>query len=223
MLVEKGATKDSLSRMISNMTFDATLREDLMQEALVHLWLMEGQRPGQTRSWYLQGCKFHLQHYLTAGRSVDSGKRRAGRVSLPEIAEDQCDLFGQVEPDTSVGGVINAREIIFLLSKRLSSQERSILNCLADGMGAREIAARLKLTHPTIIKYRRKIARLAMQLGVSSLPKRPHTNGKTIAFRNNFNHLNGARHSNGVKHPRVLDRPINTEPSLLRNRCHAGD
>lgn len=197
------------------MTLDAALREDLMQEALIHLWLLEAQRPGQTRSWYLQGCKFHLQHYLTAGRSVDSGKRRSGRVSLPEIAEDQCDLFGQVEPEASVVGVINAREIIFLLSKRLSPQEKSILNCLADGMGAREIAARLKLTHPTIIKYRRKIARLATQLGVSSLPKRPHRNGKATASLSHSHPRNGATHSNRVQHPCVLKPSMNAEPMPL--------
>jgi DNA-binding CsgD family transcriptional regulator len=207
MLVETGATRDSLSRMISNMTVDATLREDLMQEALIHLWLLEEQRPGQTRSWYLQGCKFHLQHYLTAGRSVDSGKRRAGRVPLPEIPEDQCDLFGHVEPEASIVGTINAREIIFLLSERLSSQEKSILNCLADGMGAREIAAKLKVTHPTIIKYRRKIARLATQLGVSNLPKGRRANGK--AGSHCESKLNGARHPNGVNHSRSLEPFVN--------------
>lgn len=184
-----------------------------MQEALIHLWLLEEQRPGQTHSWYLQGCKFHLQHYLTAGRSIDSGKRRAGRVSLPEIAEDQCDLFGQAETEGSIVGLIHAREIIFLLSQRLTPQEKSILNCLADGLGAREIAVRLKVTHPTIIKYRRKIAKLALKLGVSSLPNSPRANGKINGRRitplHNSNHANGARHSNGVHanghpHPRAL-------------------
>jgi DNA-binding CsgD family transcriptional regulator len=202
--------------MVSNMTGDATLREDLMQEALIHLWLLEEQRPGQTHSWYLQGCKFHLQHYLTAGRSIDSGKRRAGRVSLPEIPEDQCDLFGQAETEGPIVGLIHTREIIFLLSQRLSSQEKSILNCLADGLGAREIAARLKVTHPTIIKYRRKIARLALKLGVSSLPKDPRangkTNGKTMAMRLGSNRVNGDRHSNGIHRPRLLNPLPNHKP-----------
>lgn len=195
MLLEKGGTKDFLSRMITNMTADAALREDLMQEALIHLWLSKEQRPRQTQSWYLQGCKFHLQHYLATGRSVDSGKRRAGRVSLPEIGEDQCELFGQPETEPSVVGLVSAREIMLLLSKQLTSQENFILNCLAEGMGAREIAAKLKVSHPTIIKHRRKIAGLALKLGVSALPEGRRTNQKAGG------RINGANHANGVKHP----------------------
>jgi DNA-binding CsgD family transcriptional regulator len=187
--------------MIANMTVDAALREDLMQEAMIHLWQSEEQRPGQTRSWYLQSCRFHLKHYLAAGRSVDSTKRRAGRVPFPEMSEDQCDMLGRSEPESSVLGLVNAREIMFLLSRQLTARERFILNCLAEGMGAREIAGKLKVSHPTVIKLRRKIAALAIKLGVSMPANghRHHNNGG----RNDIEVTNGASRPNGKASSRM--------------------
>src|SRR5258708_3403451 len=72
--------RQALAGMVRRMTSNATLRQDLLQEALVHQWLTQSRRPGQTRSWYLQSCKFHLQHYLASGRSIDSAKRRASQL-----------------------------------------------------------------------------------------------------------------------------------------------
>ncbi len=63
--------KEPLIRMIGRITSNFALRQDLLQEALVHLWLTEARRPGQTQSWYLQSSKFHLLHFLASGRSVD--------------------------------------------------------------------------------------------------------------------------------------------------------
>src|SRR5260370_7645471 len=82
MFVDELSTRDSLVRMVRRMTANLALREDLLQEALIHLWLTEARRPSQTKSWYLQSCKYHLLHYLASGRSVDSGKRRAGQLHL---------------------------------------------------------------------------------------------------------------------------------------------
>ena len=41
--------KESLERLIHKTTTDSALYEDLLQEALVHLWLTERRRPGQTQ------------------------------------------------------------------------------------------------------------------------------------------------------------------------------
>ena len=76
MYVDEGSVKESLIRMIRRITPNVTLREDLLQESLIHLWLTEAHRPGQARSWYLQSCRFHLRNHLGQGRSVDSMKRR---------------------------------------------------------------------------------------------------------------------------------------------------
>src|SRR5438874_13527896 len=71
-----------LRRITENLASDLTEREDLLQEALLHLWVTELRQPGQSVSWYLQSCRFHLQHYLARGRSVDSKKRSASRLDL---------------------------------------------------------------------------------------------------------------------------------------------
>ena len=76
MHVDESTTRERLGRLVQHITSNLTLWDDLLQEAMIHLWLMEVRRPGQTRSWYLQSCKFHLLHYLSSGRSVDSIKRR---------------------------------------------------------------------------------------------------------------------------------------------------
>src|SRR5438132_877048 len=82
MLVNDFRTVTTLRRIADSLASDASERDDLVQEALMHLWLMECRRPGQSISWYLQSCRFHLQHYLARGRSVDSKKRSASRTNL---------------------------------------------------------------------------------------------------------------------------------------------
>src|SRR5262245_40962515 len=80
MAVEDRRTLDQLRRIVSRIRSDPALHSDLMQEGLIHLWRIQERRPGQTRSWYLQNCRFHLLHYLMEGRSVDSLKRRNFQV-----------------------------------------------------------------------------------------------------------------------------------------------
>ncbi len=141
-----------------------------MQEALVHLWLLEARRPGQRESWYLQSCKFHLQNYVSSGRSVDSPKRRAGKIGY-EDDESRYDRAFESSRDSLVFTLVSARDIFLMLSCRLTPFEQAILGHLSEGLGAREIAERLEVTHPTVIKYRRKIAAMAIRLGIPPLPK----------------------------------------------------
>src|SRR5262245_46603583 len=93
MLVTKNGTRQVLQQIVFKLTHDAALREDLTQEALIHLWLRELQRPGQSQSWYFQSCRFFLQNYLRNGRSVDSAKHYR-TLCLPDNPE---------EPDPSSG------------------------------------------------------------------------------------------------------------------------
>src|SRR6266404_1241964 len=111
------ALRESLIRMVHGVTRDAALRQDLMQEALLHLWLIQARRPAQTRSWYLQSCKFHLQHYLASGRSVDSTKRSAGQLQFAPNAEE--DFFDDSDAGNTVFTSVSARDIISLLSRHL--------------------------------------------------------------------------------------------------------
>jgi RNA polymerase sigma factor (sigma-70 family) len=158
------ALRESLSRVVQKVTGDQALRQDLMQEAMLHLWLIQTRRPGQTVSWYLQSCRFHLQHYLASGKSVDSGKRREGRLQFAFDSQTGEGVPEQADSGDSVFTDVSAREIMRLLSRHLKPQEKAVLECLADGLGAREIGRELKISHTMVIRYRRKIAALLTRL-----------------------------------------------------------
>ena len=160
MLVDEPKTKESIGRLVQNLASNPTLRDDLRQEALIHLWLIEIHRPGQTRSWYLQSCKFHLLHYLASGRSVDSNKRRDGQMPYETHSEDQSDRHDLVDPGASVQSFVSARELVSLLSRGLMPVEKAVLEGLADGLGPREIGRRLNISHTMVRKHRCKIASL---------------------------------------------------------------
>ncbi len=170
MLIDDARTRELLSRVVFRLSSDPTVRQDLMQEALVHLWLLEARRPGQRESWYLQSCKFHLRNFISSGRSVDSPKRRAGKVAYGD-GENRHDRAFESSRDDVVFTLVSARDIFLMLSCRLTPFEQAVLGHLAEGLGAREIAERLEVTHPTVIKYRRKIAAMAIRLGIPPLPK----------------------------------------------------
>jgi DNA-directed RNA polymerase specialized sigma24 family protein len=172
MFVDEPSVRDCLSRMIRKMTANLALCQDLMQEALIHLWLTEARRPGQTHSWYLQSCKFHLLHYLASGRSIDSAKRRNGQLQERDT-EEEIGFGQQTDSGNTVVAWVSAREIISLLSERLPPQEKAVLGCLADGLGPREIGRKLRVSHTMVIKHRRKIASLLTHLetpGAHGLP-----------------------------------------------------
>jgi RNA polymerase sigma factor (sigma-70 family) len=163
LLFEDVKALGQLGRMIFRLTSNLALRDDLMQEALIHLWKIQQEQPGQTRNWYLQNCRFHLLHYLSAGRSVDSPKRRNSQVQ-PEAEDAHEEFLAPLASHDHVLEDVSARDILLLLTERLSEREQIVLRFLVDGLGPREIAKRLKLSHPMIIKHRRKIAALAARL-----------------------------------------------------------
>lgn len=175
MLVHQKETGAVLRQIVFKVTTNRALHDDLTQEVLIHLWLRETQCPGQTQSWYLQSCRFFLQNHLRIGRSVDSNRHHQALCSA--AAADEC---ADTSADGSMYGgsipaLVSAREIVSLLAKWLTPLERQLLSCLAEGFGVREIAARLHLSHTSVIRCRRRIAALALKLGIEPLP---NTNGR---------------------------------------------
>src|SRR5262245_45089689 len=164
MNVDEPVTRDLLRRLVRTITANPVLWDDLFQEALIHLWRIESRRPGFTRSWYLQSCKYHLRHYLAAGRSIDSMKRREGQVQPQFEADPESDLYELEESGESILSDVCAREIITMLSRQLLPPEKAVLECLADGLGPREIGRRLNISHTMVIKHRCKIASLLSRL-----------------------------------------------------------
>src|SRR5437667_2630912 len=158
MLAEQMETRLVVQQMVAGITRDFELREDLVQEGLIHIWLREERCPGQTKAWYLQSCRFHLSNFLRMGRSVDSWKHHQPRL-LPLQMDELLPAPGN---ETTSGdtffGPIGAREIMLLLSEWLTSTEKKVLGCLADGLSAREIAKRLNISHTLVNRHRRRIA-----------------------------------------------------------------
>ncbi len=166
MLIDCDETVGILRRMVARAAANVSLHEDLMQEALLHLWQREQQHPGQTQSWYLQGCRYHLQNYLHRGCSVDSLKHGAACLCSPGnngIAD--CD---DEPPDggSSVFAEVSAADMREQLTKCLTPLERRILALLIDGLSLRETAIRLRLSHTAVTKHRRRMAGVARSLGM---------------------------------------------------------
>jgi RNA polymerase sigma factor (sigma-70 family) len=177
MLVNQNETQAVVRQIVFKLTIDRSLREDLTQEAFVHLWLREQQCPGQTPSWYLQSCRFFLQNYLRHGRSVDSTKHHKALRSSAESNESSETSATEPASAGSVLALVSAREITSLLAKWLTPLERQLLRHLTEGFSVREIADRLNLSHTSVIRCRRRIASLALKLGIEPLP---NTNGRRM-------------------------------------------
>src|SRR5262245_5674335 len=169
MLALKIATCQRLVKVVQGMTGDPSLREDLLQEAFIQFWKMECQRPGQTLSWYLQNCRFHLQHWLAAGRSLDSVKRAGANRTPIEAVQEGLGKDGYHSNAEFLESVC-ARDLVSALVRVLKPDEGAVLKGLAEGLLLREVATKLNLSYPTALKYRRKIASLTLRLGIEPPP-----------------------------------------------------
>src|SRR6266568_5208339 len=102
MLIEDATFCELLRRIVARFTADRVLQDNLMQECLIRIWRLEREEPGRTQIWYLQNCRFHVQHWLASGRSVDSPKRARGDqlISLDagdgESVLDEYDTNGEL-------------------------------------------------------------------------------------------------------------------------------
>ena len=176
MIFEQRSTRGLLRGMVRRLTAEPAQEEDLIQEAIIHLWLRETEKPGQTQSWYIQSCRLHLQNVLRRGRSVDGRRRR--QIGDPPIEiEPQEDLEARV--DNTLFSFICARDLVAELSKWLTPTEKQILSLSHEGLSLREIGGRLDLSHTSIRRHQRSIAALASRLRAFGLPA--NGQGKTVS------------------------------------------
>lgn len=171
MLMDDCNIWKALRGMIHRLSTDPHLKEDLIQECCLRLWRLEREQPGQSASWYVQSCRFHIHHYLSLGRSVDSHKRRdvekpismnGNRQELPVDWEPACEELIEL---------VNVRDIMATLACRLNAREQEVLSGLAQGLKLRDIARSLNLSYPTALRHRRSIAALMVKLGICA-PRR---------------------------------------------------
>ena len=155
-----------LRQICARFSADPDLQQDLLQECLIHLWRMERAKPNQTRSWYLQSCRFQIQHWLASGRSLDNPRRSNSerRISIHDDAEHPA-----LEDYNTNGELFEAvcfQDAVSTLAGRVGRRQRKVLNGLAEGQTLSEIASQTKLSYPTVLKYRRIIADLSTKLGI---------------------------------------------------------
>jgi len=166
LLLEDAKIIESLHGIVSRFSMDPTSRQDMIQECLVCLWVAENENPGRTVSWYLQRCRFHVQHWLVLGRSLDSPKRASTANRILIDGQDEEPALAEHHTNGEVLDNVCIRDLIATLAKRLKPSERHVLGGLAAGFTLREVASKSKLSYPTALKYRRKIAALTLKLGV---------------------------------------------------------
>ena len=167
MMVEEDKTHQLLRQIVSGFTRHPHLQQDLMQECLLHLWKLEGEIPRRTRSWYLQGCRFHLQHCLASGRSVDSLKRAGSGAPIDVDEDDEHSALPEHHTNGELFEAVSFADVLSTLKRTLSPRERQVLTGLADGMALQEIASEFGMSYPTVLKYRRKLAELTIRLGIA--------------------------------------------------------
>jgi RNA polymerase sigma factor (sigma-70 family) len=161
MLLEQPGIYDEVNRVVHGITNDPNQVDDLLQEARLQLWLSERQSPQQTRSWYLQACRFAALEYLHRGRSVDSPKHRSSSCQMDSDLEDRP------APASDVLQEVCARDDLSQLADRLSPQERAVLGLLAEGLGERQCGLELAISQQAVSKIRRHICRQATRLGIA--------------------------------------------------------
>src|SRR5437773_3871773 len=131
--LEHPETYSTLLRVVATVTPDRCLQEDLLQEAVIHLWQLNNRRPGQSPSWYFKSCQLHLLNLLRKGRSIDSLKHRKGRIRLEDPAPDDPGEAGSLmefldnsDSEDSVFAQVSARDMLLSLYQWLDAPDRRI-------------------------------------------------------------------------------------------------
>jgi DNA-binding CsgD family transcriptional regulator len=119
------------------------------------------------QSWYLQSCRFHVRHWLAAGRSLDSPKRAQADKRIVLDENDSEAALPEYHTNGEVFEVVSFRDVISTLAKHLKPREQIVLCALAEGFSVSKIASRFGISRPTVLKDRRTIAALAIKLGIS--------------------------------------------------------
>jgi DNA-directed RNA polymerase specialized sigma24 family protein len=181
VLIENPIMLQSLRRICARFVTDPTMQADMMQECLFHLWRTEREKPNQTRSWYLQSCRFHLQHCLSAGRSLDNPRRGDGEVV---DGDGEHPALREYHTDGELFEAICFQDTLSTLEGRLSKKQLKVLSGLVKGQTVSEIASASKLSYPTVLKYRNVIAALTAKLGIA-LPKSNGDGGEAEGIQQN--------------------------------------
>lgn len=130
--------------------------DDLLQEALIHLWVMfkNDTLSDKTDSYILQGCYFHLKNYIRT--HIDKMKS----ISINTIIDEEDNALENLICSQNHGlfNDFDEKEHIAKLSSYgLSEREMTIIKLLMKGMTVREIAKKSGVSHVMIMKIKNRI------------------------------------------------------------------
>jgi len=165
MLFDADETQHEIAQVVDCFTHDPDLRRDLLQEALLHFWQKESELPGQTLSYYLQGCHFRLLDYLRHGRSLDSPTRSHLRAELDEENDEEGPLPAELTLHENAFDSTANRDLLQAIAEQVDEVNRRILLLAERGAGVREISRELSISHPAVVKRFRTIRITARRLG----------------------------------------------------------
>jgi DNA-directed RNA polymerase specialized sigma24 family protein len=151
-----------LQEIAGKLTADPDLQRDLMQEMFVHLVRIQTAGVDQTLSWCLKSCEFHARNYLKPGSLdvpmpavTDALEENNGhRVNVPLT-------FSPLASPIEIQGELITNDVVNRMLPLLSDRQQQVLFLLMKGCGIRQAARELGVTHPAVIKHRKKIAHIA--------------------------------------------------------------
>jgi len=173
-----------LRGVAAKLTSDLELQKDLLQEMFIHLVRVQAELPKRTLSWYIKSCEFQARNCLKHGRSIDSPKRASNLVPLGQVSNDPgSNTFLLVDPIDPIDlqSELITNDIVDLITLQLTDTQQQIFFLLIRGLGVREIARELRITHPAVIKHRRKIARIALDLLRDTDSGQVNGNGSSVS------------------------------------------
>jgi hypothetical protein len=160
-----------LQGIATKLTSDPDVQKDLMHEMFLHLVRIRTADPDRDLSWYLKICEFHARNYLKPGEHDGSSNGERNGASFDVImpvgherpgmdTRSSSPLVSQIE----IQGELITGDVLNLILPLLSEMQQQVLFLLMKGCGVREAGRELGITHPAVIKHRKKIARIAHEL-----------------------------------------------------------
>ena len=135
--------------------------DDLYQEALIHLWCKytSGGLEDKTDSYILQGCYFHLKNYIRKNNKKVKLVSFEHRDYFQDEDESPIEEPMGLRSGESVFDNVYCKMLIEQINNNgLTVREKEVFNLALEGLTAREIGARLGISHVRVVKLRKTIA-----------------------------------------------------------------
>ncbi len=132
-MIREERTIERLREVATKLTDDPQWQRQVFSEMHSFLGQMQVREPGLKTIWYVKGCEQHGRTFL---------RQLKGPEAEPPKDEE---LIAKVEPER--------------IQPHLSPRQREVFDLLRAGHGVRQAGRVLGISHPAVIKLRRKIVR----------------------------------------------------------------